>query len=208
VITVVVMAKECVPGRVKTRLTPPYTPEQAAAIAAASLRDTLAVFDAVPCERVLSIDGHPGFETPGWSIRPQPGGGLDARIADAMDGCRGPTLVVGMDTPHLTASLLAGPLERWDADVDAWFGPATDGGYWVLGLREPDGDMVRGIPMSRADTGDLQRARLREAGLRTRELAALTDIDDADSLAAVAGRLGDGHLRRLLDGWGGLVTGS
>lgn len=207
-ITVVVMAKECVPGRVKTRLTPPYTPEQAAAIAHASLRDTLAVFDAVPCERVLSIDGQPGFAASGWSIRPQSDGGLDARIADALDGCRGPTLVVGMDTPQLTSALLADPLERWSDDVDAWFGPATDGGYWVLGLREPAGDLVRGVPMSRADTGALQRARLEAAGLRTRELPELTDIDDAASLAAVTSGLRDGHVRRLLDGWGGLVTGS
>ena len=58
---VVVIAKEPIPGRVKTRLTPPFTPEEAAALAEASLTDTLAaVADTTVARRVLALDGTPG----------------------------------------------------------------------------------------------------------------------------------------------------
>ncbi len=103
-----------------------------------------------------------------------------------------------MDTPQLTAAHLRAPLEQWPADVDAWFGPATDGGFWMLGLRDPDGDLVRGIRMSQSDTGARQRERLVEAGLMTADLDTLTDIDTARSLDEVRRQLPDGHLTRLL----------
>jgi glycosyltransferase A (GT-A) superfamily protein (DUF2064 family) len=197
--TIVVMAKECRPGAVKTRLCPPYTPIEAALIAEASLRDTLDTLDRAPAaRRVLCLDGAVGFDTRGWEVVPQLPGALDERIAEALDGCRGPTVLVGMDTPQLTAAHLRAPLEQWPPDVDAWFGPATDGGFWLLGLRHPDGDMVRGIPMSQSDTGARQRERLATAGLATRDLDVLTDIDTAGSLDEVRRQLPDGHLTRLL----------
>jgi glycosyltransferase A (GT-A) superfamily protein (DUF2064 family) len=198
--TIIVMAKECRPGAVKTRLCPPYTPIEAALIAEASLRDTLDTLDRAPAtRRVLCLEGAVGFDTRGWEVVPQHPGALDERIAQAIDGCGGPTVVVGMDTPQLSLAHLRAPLERWPADVDAWFGPASDGGFWMLGLREPDGDLVRGIRMSQSDTGARQRERLLEAGLKTRDLDTLTDIDTARSLDEVRAQLPDGHLRRLLE---------
>ncbi|GFE18349.1 hypothetical protein Sgleb_63960 [Streptomyces glebosus] len=59
--TLLVIAKEPVPGRVKTRLTPPYTPQEAAALAEAALADTLHTVLKVPVRRrVLVLDGVPG----------------------------------------------------------------------------------------------------------------------------------------------------
>ena len=56
--TIVVIAKECLPGRVKTRLHPPLSLEQAAALAAASLDDTLGALAALPAtRRILAFDG-------------------------------------------------------------------------------------------------------------------------------------------------------
>ncbi|MCP2637629.1 DUF2064 domain-containing protein [Microbacterium sp. HD4P20] len=185
--TVVVMAKECVPGRVKTRLHPPYSLTDAAAIAAASLDDTLATVQGLTVERrVLCIEGAaPPAAGDAFEVVAQAPGGLDDRIAAALDGCRGFTVVIGMDTPQVTAADLAAVVGEWPGDVDAWFGPAADGGFWLLALREPRGDLVRGVPMSRADTGARQRARLVEAGLRVRDLATMTDLDDAASLEHV-----------------------
>jgi hypothetical protein len=197
--TIVVMAKECRPGSVKTRLSPPYTPVQAALIAEASLRDTLDTLASAPAtRRVLCLDGSVDFDTRGWEIVAQSPGTLDERIAEAIDGCRGPTIVVGMDTPQISAAHISEPLQHWPTEVDAFFGPATDGGYWLLGLRHPHGDHVRGVPMSQPDTGALQRARLVEAGLVTRDLVTLTDIDTAESLGAVRSQLADGRLSHLL----------
>ena len=102
------------------------------------------------------------------------------------DLCSGPTLLVGMDTPQFSLKHLAGVFDHWPHNVDAWFGPATDGGFWALGLRDPDGDLVRGVTMSREDTGAIQLSRLTETGLRVRLLPSLTDVDTVDSAAAVA----------------------
>ncbi|HEY2268689.1 MAG TPA: hypothetical protein VGI96_39165, partial [Streptosporangiaceae bacterium] len=76
---VVVIAKEPVPGRVKTRLTPAFTPLQAAALAEASLADTLAaVSQTTVARRVLALDGRPGPWLPdGFDVIGQRGTGLD-----------------------------------------------------------------------------------------------------------------------------------
>jgi len=106
--TVLVIAKQPVPGRVKTRLTPPYTPREAAALAEAALADTLHTVLRVPARRrLLVLDGTPGpWLPPGFDLAAQPPGGLDERIAAAFALCgRGPALLVGMDTPQLTAEL-------------------------------------------------------------------------------------------------------
>ncbi|MBN9193971.1 DUF2064 domain-containing protein [Microbacterium sp.] len=186
---VLVMAKECVPGRVKTRLTPPWTPAEAAAIAAASLRDTLAFVGRLPVDRrILVFDGTPPPGIDGFEVAAQSSGGLDGRIATALDGCREPALLLGMDTPQLRPDDVAAPLAAWRsgrAGADAWIGPAADGGFWALALTHPSGDLVRGVPMSRADTGVRQRARLVDAGMVVEDLPTRTDLDDAASLAEV-----------------------
>ncbi|MEU1973513.1 DUF2064 domain-containing protein [Microbacterium sp. NPDC019599] len=197
--TLVVMAKECIPGRVKTRLHPPYSLEDAAHIAAASLADTLAFGNALAVERrVLSFAGsRVPREASGWDVVVQANGGLDERIAAALDACTGPTLLVGMDTPQLREDHVA-PALAWPTGTDAWLGPAADGGFWALALRSPDGALVRGVTMSRDDTGEQQRRHLESAGLSIGTLPMLTDIDTAGTLAGVASELSGGRLLDLL----------
>ncbi|MET7289334.1 DUF2064 domain-containing protein [Streptomyces sp. NPDC005573] len=182
--TLLVIAKEPLPGRVKTRLTPPYTPADAAALAEAALTDTLHAVAAAPAtRRVLVLDGRPGpWLPPGFDVVPQCAGGLDERLADAFAHCDGPALLVGMDTPQVTPALLTADF----ADCDAYFGPADDGGFWALGLARPDPALLRGVPMSTPLTGALQRRRLADAGLRVRELPPLRDVDTAADAALVA----------------------
>ncbi|MEU8342768.1 TIGR04282 family arsenosugar biosynthesis glycosyltransferase [Spirillospora sp. NPDC048832] len=188
----VVIAKEPVPGRVKTRLTSAYTPDQAAALAEAALRDTLAAVAAAPAgRRVLALDGAPGPWLPaGFTVLPQRGAGLDERLAAAFTNAWAgrPLVLIGMDTPQVTPALL----QRAARDLrrrDAVFGPAADGGFWLLGLRRPDPRLLRGVPMSLPGTGAAQLARLRGAGLRVGLLPELTDVDtpaDARAVAALA----------------------
>ncbi|GAB2766215.1 TIGR04282 family arsenosugar biosynthesis glycosyltransferase [Streptomyces bullii] len=185
--TLLVIAKEPVPGRVKTRLTPPYTPQEAAALAEAALTDTLHTMLRVPAgRRVLVLDGTPGpWLPPGFEVVPQVSGDLDERIAAAFALCdSGPALLVGMDTPQLTPDLLAGVGRDGH---DAWFGPAADGGFWGLGFADPTsaGAYVRGVPMSTDHTGTVQRRRLAEAGLTIGDLPLLRDVDSAADAAAV-----------------------
>jgi uncharacterized protein len=187
--TVLVIAKEPVPGRVKTRLTPPYTPAEAAALARAGLADTLETVRVLPARRrVLVLDGAPGdWLPPGIEVIPQGGGGLDDRIAAAFAACAGPALLIGMDTPQVTPEILAPALTpgAWDG-CDAWFGPADDGGFWALGLATPRPELVRGVPMSTPVTGAAQLARLTAAGLTVRGLVPLRDVDTAADVPYVA----------------------
>lgn len=187
--TLVLIAKEPLPGRAKTRLSPPLTLEQAARIAAACIDDTVAALATVPANRrILFFEGDciPAAAAD-YEVIAQPPGALDERLAWIFDHCDEPTLLVGMDTPQLTATHLAPALHEWDNAVDAWYGPASDGGFWALGMREPRGDLVRGVPMSRDDTGAAQLIRLESAGLRVGHLELLTDVDTiADALAVAA----------------------
>ncbi|WP_411558761.1 DUF2064 domain-containing protein [Plantibacter sp. MPB07] len=189
--TLVLIAKEPIPGRVKTRLHPPFSLDQAARLAAAAIDDTLRVLAELPAERrVLFYQGSsvPG-RAHGFDVLQQGTGGLDERLGDLFDRCAGPTLLVGMDTPQLRAADLAGPCTAWDPGVDSWFGPAEDGGFWALGMRRPDGALIRGVAMSQRDTGARQLERLQDAGHRVGILSTLRDVDtvaDAEAVAALA----------------------
>jgi len=188
--TLILIAKETIPGKVKTRLHPPLSLEQAAILAAASISDTLAAVESLNASRrILLFDGvKPPIGSADFDLIPQVEGDLDERLAAIFDEVTGPTVLIGMDTPQLTLSDLA-PAFPWPDDVDAFFGPASDGGFWALGLAEPTGDLIRGVPMSRDDTGRIQLQRLFDAQLRVKLLPTLTDvdtIDDARVAAAIA----------------------
>ena len=188
-VALVVIAKAPAPGRSKTRLCPPCTPEQAAALAEASLRDTIAALAAAPARRrIVALEGAPdGWLRPGFEVHRQRGNGLAERLGDALVAAGGPALVVGMDTPQVSAPLLRQAARRLTAPgVDAVLGPALDGGYWTIGLRRPDQSVFSGVPMSRADTFAAQRRRLDSLGLRTALLPPLRDVDTIEDAAAVA----------------------
>ncbi|MGP4102373.1 TIGR04282 family arsenosugar biosynthesis glycosyltransferase [Nonomuraea sp. KM90] len=193
---ILVIAKEPVPGRVKTRLVPPLTPGQAAALAGAALEDTLRTVARVPgVHRVLALDGAPGPWLPGgFTVLPQRGNGLDERLAAAFEDAHRlrptPIVLIGMDTPQVSAALLTEAVSLL-AGHDAVLGPAADGGFWLLGLRVPDPALLLGVPMSEPATGETQLRRLREAGMSIALMPCLTDVDtitDAIEVAAMAPR--------------------
>ncbi len=183
-----VIAKAPVAGQSKTRLTPPCTPVQAAALAAAALADTLAaVLATAASRRVLVLDGAPGpwLGIPGLEVIAQRGAGLAERLAAAFEDIGEPALVVGMDTPQLTPQLLADALAQLER-AGAVLGAAPDGGYWAIGLRAADARVFAGVPMSDPRTCAVQRGRLRALGLRTHELPEMRDVDDIQDARAVA----------------------
>jgi uncharacterized protein len=192
---VLVITKAPVPGRSKTRLTPPCTPEQAAGIAAAAVGDTLdAVRAALVASRVVALDGAPGdLELDGFTVVPQVDGDLGARLAaafaDAMPDGSVPTLLIGMDTPQVTAELLTrcAALLESSGPGTAVLGTAPDGGWWALGLHSAaPAAVLATVPMSRDDTAVLTRAALESAGLTVVDLPQLTDIDHFPDAMAVA----------------------
>ena len=184
---IVVIAKAPAPGRVKTRLTPPCSPGEAALLAGAALGDTLAAAARArtAARRVLVLDGALVPVPRGFDVVPQRGAGLAARLAAAFQDVGGPAFLVGMDTPQVTPQLLDAGLAALDG-ADAVFGASLDGGYWGIGLRRPDPAAFDGVPMSRPETGMAQRVRLAELGLRTAVLPPLRDVDTIDDARAVA----------------------
>jgi rSAM/selenodomain-associated transferase 1 len=212
---VIVIAKEPVPGRVKTRLTPPFSPRQAAGLAQAALADTLAAAAGVTAARhVIALDGTAGPWLPaGVRVLPQRGAGLDERIAaafaDAYAELDVPVVLIGMDTPQVTPELLETALRPLaDGTADAVFGPAADGGFWLLGLRRPDPSLILGVPMSTAATGVTQLARLAWAGLRIHWLPLLRDVDTAEDAREVARQAPGSRFAAALAAMQGLLPSS
>jgi rSAM/selenodomain-associated transferase 1 len=189
-VALLILTKTPEPGRSKTRLCPPCTAEEAAILAEAALLDTLDAGERAAGlgRRVLALDGDVGPRIPrGWEIVPQRGNGQAERIANAFEDVGGPAFLVGMDTPQLTGALLTRSAERLlDTGVGAVLGPACDGGYWAIGLREPDRRVFEGVPMSTAWTLASQRRRLQGLGIAYRELPELRDVDTFDDALEVA----------------------
>ena len=203
----IVIAKAPVPGMSKTRLCPPCTPIQAAAIAEAALADTLlAVMGVAGVRPVLALDGTPGVWLPrGMDVIRQRHGGLDRRLAWAFDDCGGPALLIGMDTPQVTPALLGSGIDALMAPgVDAVLGPALDGGWWAAGLRRPLASAFLGVPMSTCHTCEVQRRRLAGLGLNIAELPALSDVDMWEDALSVSANAAGGRFAATV----AAVTGS
>ncbi len=195
---VLVVAKAPVAGVVKTRLGATVGMAAAARLAAAALLDTVrAAIEAVGPDRcVLALDGdlalgERGDElaaaAAGWVVVPQRGEGLGERLAAAHhDAGPGPLVQVGMDTPQVTPALLAEVAAGLDT-AGAVLGAATDGGWWVLALRDPrDAQVLRGVSMSTDTTGAATLDALVGSGLTVGAAASLRDVDTAEDAAAVA----------------------
>jgi uncharacterized protein len=194
-VALIVIAKAPVPGRVKTRLSPPCSEAQAASLAAAALRDTLkAVARTRAHKRVLAFDecgiadAAARWRPPGFSLIRQRGDGLGQRLAAAFADVGGPALLVGMDTPQLTPALLADGLRALAAPggAEAVLGPSLDGGYWSIGLREPNPEVFESVPMSSDQTLIAQRERLAQLHLSVHEQPPLLDVDTFDDARSVA----------------------
>ncbi len=186
----IVIAKAPVAGRSKTRLTPPLSSDQAAALAEAALLDTLDAVAATPAARhAVALDGAPGpWLSAAFEVIDQRGDGLAARLAAAFADVGGPAFLVAMDTPQLTPQLLAPALALLEDPhgPDAVLGPACDGGYWGIGLRRPRRAVFEGVPMSSAATAATQQERLTALGLSSVVLGELRDVDTIADARAVA----------------------
>lgn len=217
-----VVAKAPVAGRVKTRLGAEVGTAAAARLAAAALADTLTACTATfgPQRCCLALDGSFDEAVDGavlaelvasWHVFPQRGDGFGARLvnahADAGELTGGSVVQIGMDTPQATPQLLGAVAAELDRS-DAVLGPADDGGWWVLGVREPRAVAAIGaVPMSTSTTGVETRRALEAAGLRVAETAGLRDVDTVGDAGAVAALAPDsrfaaawGELRRLTPG--------
>nr|MBA3529001.1 DUF2064 domain-containing protein [Propionibacteriaceae bacterium] len=119
--TILVLAKEPLPGRAKTRLQAFFTAAEAADLAAAAIKDTLqAVRNSTADRKLLAWDGNPDPWHLEFEVVAQPSGSLNDRLSAAFAAAQlgvlsGPVLLIGMDTPQVTAALLDTDWEGADA---------------------------------------------------------------------------------------------
>ncbi|KUI44233.1 glycosyltransferase involved in cell wall biogenesis [Mycobacterium sp. IS-1590] len=199
-VTVLVVAKAPVPGLAKTRLAATIGDVAAADLAAAALLDTLDAVAATPVgHRVVAMTGDLRHGSRGdeivsrldkFTVIPQRGADFAERLANAhTDAATGnPVLQIGMDTPQVSAGLLAECCHEL-MRADAVLGPASDGGWWVLGVSHPSmAECLRSVPMSRSDTGALTLAALRDNGVDVKTVDELADFDTIDDIDAVRSR--------------------
>ncbi len=222
-----VMAKAPVPGKVKTRLSPPLTPQQAASLNAAFLRDTLANLAAAaaqtPADCVVSYtpvgqeQAFEGILPAATLLIPQRGDGFGERLlATAADLFRcGYTAVclIDSDSPtvptqafvHAVQALLQGGDKREEPVV---LGCSDDGGYYLIGLTRPHARLFADIAWSTDAVSRQTEERAAEVGLPLTRLTPWYDVDDAQSLARLQAEMrGDpgvpagyaaGHTRQFL----------
>jgi hypothetical protein len=155
----------------------------------ASLRETLSAVLAAPvARRVLALGGKgeswlpAGFDLIGQR-RGDYGERMAAALADAYATSGLPMLLIRADVQEIAADMLEDAARSLiSAEADAAFGPASDGGFWLLGLRRPDRSLVVGVPApTEGGGGRLLLERLASAGLRV-ALAPRLEIAGAPAL--------------------------
>lgn len=185
---VVVVAKAPEAGRVKTRLCPPLSPEEAARLAAAFLSDSLTVA-ATPTLRArtaLALDGTMAQPPAVVPVTQQRGNSLGERIVHIFENgfCEGfqAVCVIGSDAPHLPAAFLIEAFGRLERGADVVLGPADDGGYYLTALSRPLPTLFEQIPWSGPDVLAATRARASAAGLSVSLLPPWYDVDTPSDL--------------------------
>ena len=195
-----VFARPPVLGQVKTRLAATLGPAQALhvygrllartqqAVAAAALPATvwLAEAPAAPAPATHPLPDLPEWPGLPWRLQ-TPGHDLGARLAEAfaVAFAEGATqaAVIGTDCPGLTARHLTQAFEAL-AGHDLAIGPAADGGYYLLALRQPQPALFRGIAWSSPTVLAETLAHAAHLGLRVQLLPVLSDVDTEADLAA------------------------
>lgn len=185
---ILIFCKAPLPGRVKTRLIPSLSPEQAAELHRQMALDTLAKVSRsrlCPAELWCAPDTvHPFFaqcgERFGVSLRPQRGKDLGERMHRALENALGRSayaLLMGSDIPSLTAAHLEEALSFLEQGADAVIGPAEDGGYVLIGLRRPQPALFENMPWGEDRVLEESRRRMHAMKMEWRELPVQWDID-------------------------------
>lgn len=206
----VVVAKAPVPGEVKTRLLPHFTPEEAVALYRCFLQDRLEEVG-----RLKGIDLAVAF-TPadargtfsritgnGFNLFAQKGDDLGQRLnnifIDKLDQGYAAVSIIDSDTPDMPRSMVEQSFQAlMSGGVDTVFGPCNDGGYYLVGMRQPHPELFEDIPWSTDAVLPVTLQRADRLGIRTMLLPAWNDLDTFEDLIDFYDR----HKHRLPDAGG------
>jgi uncharacterized protein len=215
------MAKASAPGRAKTRLVPPLTFDEAADLNTAFLQDVaenvVAAGEQVGAAQNAAIVGYAAFGPPGSTdffrrILPTSIGLIEAwlpnfgdclfhTIGEILSRGHQSAVVLNSDSPTLPTALLVETAEVLARPGDrAVLGPSTDGGYYLLGLKNAHAHMFEDITWSTERVAEQTLVRAREIGLDVHTLPAWYDVDDVDALKRLDSELrgADAEMRGLV----------
>jgi len=200
-----VMAKAPRPGRVKTRLSPPLTLDQTAALNIRFLRDTTENLAGIPGSAGLISYTPVGDEAlfagllpSTFALVPQRGDGFGERLLAAAEDVLaigyGSVCLIDSDSPTVPAAAFARAVEELAKPGDrVVLGPSDDGGYYLIGLKRAHPAPFERIAWSTAAGFEETLARCREAKLEVVTLPTWYDVDDAGTLAVLEAELLEGR---------------
>jgi uncharacterized protein len=215
---IAVMAKASIPGRAKTRLVPPLTPEEAANLNTTFLRDIAdsligasALADIAPVMAYAPAGSAAFFRKilPAQidlleTSAPSFGACLFHAAASLLEAGHESVCLINSDSPTLptaylvaAATVLAAPEDR------IVLGPSTDGGYYLIGLKRPHRRIFEDIDWSTERVTAQTLARAQEIGLAVHQLPTWYDIDDLAALRVLTGELFEDRRFRV---WGSKPT--
>ena len=199
-----VMTKAPAPGNVKTRLSPPLTPEEAAELNACFLRDislSIAIATELSSARGIGVYTPSGSEAiydsllpPSFELLAQRGQSFGERLVYALEDLFtigfGSVCLINSDSPAArpesfaeAANELAKPGDR------IVLGPAEDGGYYLIGLKKLHRRLFENIDWSTERVFSQTIGRAREIGLTVHVLREGLDVDDHRSLSRLSEQL-------------------
>jgi uncharacterized protein len=189
----ILFAKYPRPGSVKTRLTPPFTPDKAAALYRCMLLDTIASISRLDnIDRYLFYAADPDaavfFRSAAGKMTslPQCDGDLGRRMAGAFrllfGKGYGEVAIIGSDSPDLPERYIEEAFMKLEESADAVFGPTEDGGYYLLAMKHLREELFRDIPWSSGEVLGRSLAVAEENGLQVALLPLWHDLDTVDDL--------------------------
>ena len=211
----IVVAKQPAPGRTKTRLTPPLSPNEAAALYECFLRDTLELATKVPDVQPVvaflpaAAQAYFAHLAPEFELLEQQGEDLGTRLDHALThylrkGYKR-VAIMNSDGPNLPLTHLVQAFAALEGETDVVLGPCDDGGYYLIGIKRPVPRLLREVQMSTPDVMADTIALAAEEGLAVELLPEWYDVDTAETLARIGEDLADApadvapHTRRFLD---------
>ncbi len=195
----VVFAKPPVPGRVKTRLTPPLSPEDAARLYGAFLQDALDQYQdlGVTLRLYLSLDESPGrsmsahwgdmyCQWVGENVFRQRGAGLGERMQQAFEETfaagRRRVILIGTDHPTLPSAWIQEGFSLLEGKGDVVLGPTGDGGFYLIGMNGSFPQVFEGMTYSHEAVFEQTAARVASCGASLHTLPEWYDVDTFDDL--------------------------
>lgn len=192
-IPLILFAKAPVEGKVKTRLTPKLTPQQAMRVAEVLLEETVKMTTAVwPGKVVLAVwpdKSHPFIayllETYNIECTLQVEGDLGTKMYHAIEDQGYPCVVMGCDVPHCDPKILNHAYEKL-LDSEDVIGLTHDGGYYLLGLQASCPALFKSVDWGSATVSETTLAIAKQHKLSFQQLTILNDIDEYADLLEVS----------------------